>query len=324
MKYIKTYEDHINEEFVGSLLAAAKGVFKNFLNSLAAPFKNLKEEFKKGLKREELRRKIGDMLDSILKSSIDNINKAEDESAIIQMKEAFQKELDEKIIELDKEVTLVKESSLILEGIVQDSIIGGTVLLNVVKSKMDEIKDEYDKKFAAAKDLSEKKKSAIEWVKKIVDDSKKKMLDDKYINGLIDKYKVEKNIKGDTYKVGDTVIYLRQGKTKQDWEGLSEELKKDPNKTNIANVKKISKIEGDKYYFIGKDGKEIVKTSAEIIGKAGKVDTPLNNELKDKLGKIKGDEDKMTKIDKFVDFVSDDTNKDKLGEIDKIIGNDEN
>ena len=324
MKYIKGFEDHVNEEFIGNLLAAAKGVFKNFLSQLTAPFKNLKDEFKKGLKREELRRKITDMLDTILKSSVDNINKAEDESAIIQMKDAFQKELDEKIIELDKEVELVKES-LIVEGVVKDSIIGGRVLLNVVKTKIDEIKDEYDKKFAAAKDLSEKKKSAIEWIKKVVDESKKKMLDDKYINGLIDKYKTEKNIKTDTYKVGDTVIYLRQGKSKLDWEALPEETKKDPHKTDVANVKKIDKIQGDKYYFTSKDGKEIVKTSAEIIGKAGRgVDTPLNNTLKDKLGKIKGDEEKMSKIDKFVDFVSNDANKDKLGEVDKIIGNDEN
>lgn len=324
MKYIKKFEDHINEEFVGNLLAAAKGVFKNFLNALAAPFKELKDEFKKGLKREELKKKIGDMLDSVLKSSIDNINKAEDETAIIQIKDAFQKELDEKIIELDKEVTTIKES-LIVEGVVKDSIIGGRVLLNVVKSKIDEIKNEYDKKFSAAKDLSEKKKSAIEWIKKVVEDSKKKMLDDNYINGLIEKYKTEKNIKGDTFKVGDTVIYLRQGKSKQDWENLSEESKRDPDKTDVASVKKITKIEGDKYFFTGRDGKEIIKKSSEIIGKAGRdVDTPLNNELKDKLGKIKGDNDKMTKIDKFVDFISNDANKDKLDEIDRLIGNDEN
>ena len=32
----------------------------------------------------------------------------------------------------------------------------------------------------------------------------------------------------------------------------------------------------------------------------------------------------MTKIDKFVDFISNDANKDKLDEIDRLIGNDEN
>ena len=69
------------------------------MNKLALEEMNAMET--NSLKREELRRKITDMLDTILKSSIDNINKAEDESAIIQMKDAFQKELDEKIIELD-------------------------------------------------------------------------------------------------------------------------------------------------------------------------------------------------------------------------------
>lgn len=158
MKYLKKYEDHINEEFIGSLLAAAKGVFKNFLTALSAPFKELKEDFKKGLKRDELKNKINLMLDKILKASLDNIDKAEDEQAITNIKEAFQKELDEKIIELDKEVSIVKES-LIVEGVVQDSLIGGRVLLNVVKSKIEEIKAEYDKKYADAKDINEKKAS---------------------------------------------------------------------------------------------------------------------------------------------------------------------
>ncbi len=323
MKHIKTFESHsVNEEFIGGLLAAAKGVFKNFLNALAAPFKNLKDDFKKGLKREELKLKIKDMLDNILKASTDNINKAEDETAIIQIKDAFGKELDERIIELDKEVKIIKES-LIVESLVKDTMIGGRVLLNVVKSKIAEIKDEYDKKFAAAKDLASKKQSAVEWIKKIVEDSKKKMLDDKYIDGLIEKYKTDNNIKTDTYKVGDAVIYLRKGRTKQEWEALSSDQKKDPNKTNIANVKKISKVDGDNYIFVGKDGKEIVKKASEIIGKTSSMDTPLNNELKDKLGLIKNDADKMDKVDKFVDFISKEENKDKLPEIEKIIGSEE-
>lgn len=321
MKHIKTFESYnnVNEEFIGSLLAAAKGVFKNFLNALAAPFKNFKEDFKRGMKREELKIKIKNMLDNILKASTDNINKAEDETAIIQIKDAFSKELDEQIIGLDNEVKTIKES-LILESLGRDTLIGGRVLLNVVKTKIDEIKDEYDKKFAAAKDLDAKKQAANEWIKKVVEDSKKKMLDDKYIDGLIEKYKADNNIKTDTYKVGDNVIYLRKGRTKAEWDALSADQKKDPNKTNIANIKQISKINGDNYIFVGKDGKEITKKAAEIIGKTSDMDTALNNGLKDKLGAIKDDADKMEKVDKFVDFVSKEENKDKLPEIEKIIG----
>ena len=47
-KKIKNYKDfrneELNEEFIGSLLSAAKGAFKNFLTGLAAPFKTLKDE----------------------------------------------------------------------------------------------------------------------------------------------------------------------------------------------------------------------------------------------------------------------------------------
>lgn len=317
MKYIKT-----NEEFIGSLLAAAKGVFKNFLNALAEPFKNLKDDFKKGMKIEELKIKIKNMLDNILKASIDNINKAEDETAIIQIKDAFSKELDERIIELDKEVKIIKES-LILEGLGKETIIRGRVLLDVVKTKLGEIKDEYDKKFAAAKDLSAKKQTSIEWIKKVIDDSKKKMLDDKYITNLIDKYKIDNDIKIDTYKVGDTVIYLRKGRLKSEWDSLPDNVKGEPSKVDIVNVKKISKINGDSFIFIGKDGKDIIKKSNEIISKVNDLDTPLNNDLKDKLGIIRNDADKMSKIDRFVDFISKEENKSKIPEIEKIIGTSE-
>ena len=317
MKYIKT-----NEEFIGSLLAAAKGVFKNFLTALTAPFKNLKDDFKKGMKREELKIKIKDMLDNILKASLDNINKAEDETAIIQIKDAFSKELDERIIELDKEVKIIKES-LILEGLGKETIIGGRVLLNVVKSKIAEIKDEYDKKFASAKDLASKKQSAIDWIKKVIDDSKKRILDDKYINGLIDKYKSDNDIKSNTYKVGDSVIYLRKGRLLSEWDSLPDNVKKEPTKTDIVNIKNISKINGDSYIFIGSDGKEIIKKFSEIIGKASDMDTPINNDIKDKLGLIKDDADKMSKVDKFVDFISKEENKTKFPEIEKIIGKEE-
>jgi hypothetical protein len=149
------------------------------------------------------------------------------------------------------------------------------------------------------------------------------MLDDKYINGLIDKYKTDNGIKTDTYKVGDNVIYLRKGRTKAEWDGLSADQKKDPNNTNVANVKVISKINGDNYIFIGKDGKEIIKKANEIIGMVNSMETQLNNGLKDKLGLIKDDADKMSNVDKFVDFISKEENKDKLPEIDKIIGTEE-
>jgi hypothetical protein len=67
-----------------------------------------------------------------------------------------------------------------------------------------------------------------------------------------------------TYKEGDEVIYLLQGKTKD----LYKADKKPEEQADVVGVHKISKIEGDKFTLLDKDGKPtIVKTGAEIVGK---------------------------------------------------------
>ena len=40
----------------------------------------------------------------------------------------------------------------------------------------------------------------------------------------------------------------------------------------------------------------------------------------DALGKIKADEEKMGKVATYAEFIQNDANKDKIGEIEKIIG----
>ena len=197
MRHLKKYNqfnDSINEEFFDVLWQSAKGAFKNFLTGLAAPFKSLKDDFKKGLKREELKKKLTTMLDSLLKTTSDSINKAEDESVINKIMDQFRKEFDEKCVEIDKEIKSVKESNSINEGALQDSMITGRVLLGMVRQKATEIKMEFDKKYATSKDLNGKKSSRISEIKAIVEDFKKKVTDDKYIDELINKYKEENKI----------------------------------------------------------------------------------------------------------------------------------
>ena len=74
-----------------------------------------------------------------------------------------------------------------------------------------------------------------------------------------------------TYKEGDEVIYLLQGKTKEEWNKLTEDEKKKPTEGNaakIVGIHKISKIEGDKFTLLDKEEKPtIIKTGAEIVGK---------------------------------------------------------
>jgi hypothetical protein len=105
MRYVKKYEsfkqeDSTNEEFLGALYNAAKGALKNFLGNIAAPFKTLKDDFKKGMDREKVKQTMIAKMDALLKGATDGINKAEDEEALTNMRLDFVKQIDDQIAEV--------------------------------------------------------------------------------------------------------------------------------------------------------------------------------------------------------------------------------
>lgn len=323
MRYIKT-----NEEFLTDLYKLAKGSLKNFLGNIAAPFKTLKDDFKKGMDREKVKQTMITKMDTLLKGATDGINKAEDEEALTNMRLDFNKQIDDQIAEFDKEVKIVKESNSINEGKIQDALISASVAFGMMKKKAGEIKADFDKKYAAAADLAAKKAVAISEIKTIVDDFKKTITNNEIFKKAEEEYRKANQIAASTatdYKIGEELIYLRKGQQKTAWDTLTDEQKKAPTTDetakNIVNVKKVDKIEGDKFTFTGKDGKQIVKTTAEIVGKTevpveeGEVD---EEKLKADLGALKTDKEQMKRVAKFVDFIK--TKADKLPEVDKLLG----
>jgi hypothetical protein len=316
--YQKFRDEQLNEEFLGSLLSAAKGAFKNFLTGLAAPFKSIKDDFKKGLKREELKKKVTAMLDNLLKTTTDSMNKAEDEGALNSIKDQFNKEFDEKCVEIDKEIQSVKESNgnLILEGAIKDGMIAGRVMLGMVKQKAAEIKMDFDKKVAAAKDLAGKKAARIAEVKAIVDDFKKKVTDDKYLDEQIAKYKEENKIKGDgtgDYKVGDRVLIKgnewEKNKGEEAWNALSDDEKTKPEEGELKElidnetirVGKITKLSTDKVIFDDENPELKMK----------RFDRPIESIL----GKVEGDETSAYKAGDSVMYKRDNWEKNKAEEV---------
>lgn len=323
MRYIKT-----NEEFLTDLYKLAKGSLKSFLGNIAAPFKTLKDDFKKGMDREKVKQTMITKMDALLKGATDGINKAEDEEALTNMRLDFNKQIDDQIAEFDKEVKIVKESNSINEGKIQDALISASVAFGMMKKKAGEIKADFDKKYAAAADLAAKKAVAISEIKTIVDDFKKTITNNEIFKKAEEEYRKANQIAASTatdYKIGEELIYLRKGQQKTAWDALTDEQKKAPTTDetakNIVNVKKVDKIEGDKFTFTGKDGKQIVKTTAEIVGKIevpveeGEVD---EEKLKADLGALKTDKEQMKRVAKFVDFIK--TKTDKLPEVDKLLG----
>jgi len=272
MKYVRNYESfrqsqidtdsQVNEEIfggLGKLLSAATGAFKNFLTGIQAPFKSLSDDFKKGLKRADLKAKITAMLDKLLKTTTDSINKAEDEAALNNISDQFDKSFEEQCAEIDKQIKSVKESRLINEGL-KDSLIAGRVMLGMIKQKAAEVKMEFDKKFAAAKDLAAKKATRIAEIKTIIDDFKKKVTDDKYIDEQITKYETANKIGGSEQSKSTIVL---------DWGDVEIE---------VAELKGEESTKNPGYFKVVKSGSKKLKVAegevvlAKIAGEVKKGD----------------------------------------------------
>jgi hypothetical protein len=136
--------------------------------------------------------------------------------------------------------------------------------------------------------------------------------------------KVEGGEPAEEYKVGDNVIYKRGKFNEESWKKITDDDKKKPNEGPMKDlidkeeigIKKISKIEGDKVSF---EEADFTKTMADILGKVeGQVEG--EEDLQKKLGDLKDKPEELKKVSKYVDFMSDEKNKAKAAEIEKIIG----
>ena len=321
MKYVRTYEsfkekrnnqEPVNEEFIGKLLASATGALKNFLGNITAPFKTLKDDFKKSMKIEDVKKKMSGAVDTILKSASDNINKAEDENAINQIKDAFRKEIDEKVLEFDKEIKTVKES--VLNESVKDTMIGARVLMGMLKDTALKFKEEYDKKFAAAKDLSAKKAVAVEEIKKIAEEFKKKIADESAFKAAEEKYMTDNKIED-----GDDDLFKSYGVTKKEelvgkevsykMKGYDPNKKPEEQKDKIGRLK-VLKVTPDGLFFDG-EKEDFEKKMEDILPNAKSED---QEELTKTLGDIKGKPDAISMVNKVAQVIK----GGKQEEIDKI------
>ena len=308
MKYVKTYEsfkvnkkeEELNEEFLGDVFKAAKGALKNFLGGLLAPFKSLKDDFKKGLKFEEIKTKMSGALDTMLKNATANINKAKDEGEINQMIDAFMKEIDEKMVEFDKEIKSVKESK-IYEGKVQDALIGGRVLFGMLKDEYNKVKADFDKKYAAAKDLNGKKQMAVARIKAVVEGFKKKVNDEKLVKAATDKYKTDNKIEAAPAGENPDLLKSYGVEKKEDLVGKEVRYKTkayDANKKpeeqpeNIGKLK-VLKVTPDGLFFDG-EKEDFEKKMADVLPGAEQTETPDAVVAKE-LTPLKGS-DKMKKV----------------------------
>jgi|LauGreDrversion4_2_1035121.scaffolds.fasta_scaffold135157_1 hypothetical protein len=186
------------------------------------------------------------------------------------------------------------------------------------------------KLLTAATDGKKKKDAIVNWCEKTLFPQLDKFADaiteddvNKYLEGK--KIPVPEAGPEGGYKVGDNVVYKREKFDQAKWDALTDDDKKKPNEGKMKElqaeaigIKKISKIEGDKVSF---EGADFTKTMGDILMKTEEVKAEGQEDLVKKLGdlKTKKPED-IKKVGSFVDFISDEANKDKVAEIEKIMG----
>lgn len=334
MQYLHKYDsfkksqnsEEVNEELLGSLFKAATGAFKNFITGISAPFKNLTADFKRGMKLEEAKKKMSTAIETMLKSATDNINKAKDENEINQMKDAFMKSLDEKMAEFDKEIKTIKESNLINEGAVQDTMIGGRVLFGILKDELAKIKTTFDQKFAAAKDLAGKKTAAIAGLKTAVENFKKKIADENILKQATDKYKTDNKIQSTNPGDSGDLLKTYGVDKKEDLVGKEVRYKTkkfDPNKKaeeqpdNIGKLK-VLKVTEDGLIFDG-EKEDFEKKMDQVLPAEEQKGGNEEEELKTTLGELKG-KPEMSKVLDVAKILKDpQANAAKIAELDKVI-----
>jgi hypothetical protein len=224
------------------------------------------------------------------------------------------------------------------KAIVQYKFAGGPADGKVDPKKINvDLKDvihlpEFKKLLTAAVDGKKKKEVTITWVEKNLIPQLVKF--EQAITGD----ELDKNLEAEKitftgtgegevaadYKVGDTVVYKREKFVQEEWDKITDDEKKKPNEGKMKElqaeqigIKKISKIEGDKISF---EGADFTKTMADLLMKS-EVEAEGQEDLVKKLGELKTKSpENIKKVGSYVDFISDEANKDKVAEIDKIIG----
>lgn len=336
----------INEEFIGGLI---KGALGKLAGMFSAPFKDLANDMKKFFKEDD-----PNSLKSVLMTNINQaidgaqkeINNIQDDTSIlgimdnmvntlIQLGQNIGKDIDTAFTK-DKSASIKDLASALLLGNKGADWVGLVGLIDPTKgilkkdinykyskknyvNEVNKGKDLKGKKMIANKFLDDMQKNlqaeldkdfTEEEVKKVFDESKGKTND----GGEMDYTKLK-----DFFDKKVSVIYLLKDKKKEEYNSK----KKPEEQPNIVSVKAINSIDDknkpDSVVFLDKYGKPTIKKSySDIIGP---VNTGENaNKAKEVLGKIKDDEDKMGKVVKFAEFLQDDKNKDKVSEIENMIG----
>jgi hypothetical protein len=345
----------INEEFIGGLI---KGALGKLFNLFAAPFKDMANDIKKMFKEDDLGT-IKDIIMTNFNQAIDSaqkeIPKVTEDGALTDIMPKMIDQLVQLANNIEKDVTqglgkdktspFTKAARAVILGNKEakwPGLVGALDPNNAAALKENgNIKINYKfNKAAYDKALADAAKGGIKGKQAAAT----KFLDtlQKDVAGYIEKELTDEELKDIYSKAGGKegggegamdytklkeffdkktpVIYLLKDKKKEDYDPK----KKPEEQTDVVGVKVINALndqnKDDSVTFLDKDEKPNIKKSyADIIGPAEAAGENAKKAA-EVLGKIKQDEEKMGKVVKFAEFMQDDKNKDKVAEIEKMMG----
>jgi len=350
IKKFNEYES-INEEFISGLI---KGALGKLAGLFSAPFKDLANDFKKMFKEDDpnsLKSVVMTNINQAIDGAQKEINNLQDETAVIGVMDNMVNTLIQlgQNVGKDIETAFGKDKAQPIKEITSALLLGNKAadwvgLVGLLDPQKGILKKDINYKFS--------KKNYIDQVNKAKDIKGKKSTANKFFDDLqknlqaeLDKDFTEEEIKKawddakkKTGQGGDEmgydklkeffdkktpVIYLLKDKKKEDYDPK----KKPEEQTDVVGVKPINAINDqnkpDSVVFLDKDGNPTIKKSyAEIIGPGAGAGENAKKAA-EVLGKIKQDEEKMGKVVKFAEFMQDDKNKDKVAEIEKMMGGEE-
>jgi hypothetical protein len=191
----------------------------------------------------------------------------------------------------------------------------------------------------AGQDNKKRKQLAVDWVNKTLIPRLDKYLSETVVKDEeIEKYIQSKGKEAPEagpeggYKAGDTVIYKRTKFNEDEWKKVTDEDKKKPEEgimkdledKEMIGIKQIKEVKGDDVVFEKEDGTTFTKKTSDLLGAIEGAKAEGQEELVKKLGEIKSKKpEDIKKVSSYVDFISDEKNKDKVAEIDKIMSEEE-
>jgi hypothetical protein len=354
----KRNSENINEEFLGKLADWFKGLWKKAVEGLKKLgenpstgdlrkwvddnpfnpksdtflFKSIIEEFKK--KEEANNEDCLTLIDKILDPQSGAMGKEGLQSLYDNLLQAFGKE----------NLAPLETVKFIIETIRNRAIkdykyaggpefkVGDDAKINPDDKKMDlgdsnHLPDYKKVLQGAGEDNKKRKEVAINWIEKTLMtrlDAYASEVTDEQVSEYLKTKNIEAPKGGGDFEVGNTVVYKRDKFNEEDWKKVSDDDKKkteegamkDLQDKEMIGIKKVSKIEGDKISF---EDSEFTKERGDILMK---VEADKNEEAKkaaESLGKIKDDSEKMKTVADLADMLGDDSKKDQVDQIKKII-----